>query len=60
MRQVMLVNIHFSKYHIWKGEELTNTSTCNIFGFTESSYSLNSGIYAVNSSQKLNKFNQCI
>ena len=27
------MNIHFSKYHIWKREELTNTSTRNIFGF---------------------------
>ena len=31
----MLVNIHFSKYHIWKRKELTNISTCNIFGFGE-------------------------
>ena len=31
----MLVNIQFSKYHIWKREELTNTSTRNIFGFAK-------------------------
>ena len=31
----MLVNIHFSKHQIWKLEELTNTSTRNIFGFAE-------------------------
>ena len=31
----MLVNIHFSKRHIWKCEKMTNTSTCNIFGFEE-------------------------
>ena len=32
----MLVNIHFSKYHIWKRKKLTNTSTRNMFGFAES------------------------
>ena len=40
------MNIQFSKYHIWKREEFTNTNTHNIFGFADVSYLLNSGLYA--------------
>ena len=32
----MLVNFQFSKYHIWKREEMTNISIGNIFGIWES------------------------
>ena len=32
----MLVNFQFFKYHIWKREEMTNTSIGNIFGIWES------------------------
>ena len=32
----VLVNIHFSKYHIWKRKGYTNTSIRNIFDFEES------------------------
>ena len=51
----MLMNFHFCKCHIWKLEELMNTSTRNYLPFQRNfSHSLNFCLkYVVNFSQKL-------